>query len=139
MKILELRMLPENERPVKAFADIELEDGTVIREFRVIQEPKRLPMVGNPQISWKDPQDGRIKYKVAHIATAHRIKLIPLAFGRVEKGLRRDTHVGGGRRAGGVGLGQQVAPEVVRCMRAGKQAADADDGDGVHANQPVTV
>ena len=64
MRLLELRLLPDSDRPVKAFADIELADGTVIREFRVIQEPKRLPTVGNPQISWKDPQDGRIKYKV---------------------------------------------------------------------------
>jgi hypothetical protein len=64
MKLLELRLLPERTHPVKAFADIELDDGTIIREFRVVQEPKRLPTVGNPQISWKDPADGRIKYKV---------------------------------------------------------------------------
>jgi hypothetical protein len=64
MRLLELRLLPDRDHPVKAFADIELDDGTIIREFRVVQEPKRLPTVGNPQISWKDPADGRIKYKV---------------------------------------------------------------------------
>ena len=64
MRLLELRLMTESDRPVKAFADVELDDGTVVREFRVIQEPKRLPTVGNPQISWKDPTDGRIKYKV---------------------------------------------------------------------------
>lgn len=64
MKLLELRLLPQSDRPVKAFADIELDDGTIVREFRVIQQPKTLPTVGNPQISWKDPADGRIKYKV---------------------------------------------------------------------------
>jgi DNA-binding cell septation regulator SpoVG len=56
--------MPNSDRPVKAFADVELEDGTVVRDFRVIQEPRRLPVVGNPQVSWKDPADGKIKYKI---------------------------------------------------------------------------
>ncbi len=64
MKILEMRLLPESDRPVKAFADIELDDGTVVREFRIVKEANKRPSVACPQVSWRDPKDGRIKYTV---------------------------------------------------------------------------
>jgi hypothetical protein len=64
MKLLELRLLPESNRPVKAFADVQLNDGTVIREFRVVKEPNKRPSVACPQVAWKDPRDGRLKYTV---------------------------------------------------------------------------
>jgi DNA-binding cell septation regulator SpoVG len=63
MKLLELHALP-GDRKVRAFATVELDNGIVIRDFRIIQEPRRLPMVANPQVSWRDPADGQLKYKV---------------------------------------------------------------------------
>jgi DNA-binding cell septation regulator SpoVG len=64
MKLLELRVLP-GDRKVKAFATVELDNGIVIRDFRVIeQEPRRLPVIGPPQVSWRDPADNQLKFKI---------------------------------------------------------------------------
>jgi DNA-binding cell septation regulator SpoVG len=63
VKVLEIRKKSENGKPLKAFADIELDGGIVIREFRVIQEANKRPWVACPQISWKDPVTGQIKYQ----------------------------------------------------------------------------
>ena len=43
MRILEIRKKLENGKALKGFVDLELDNGTVIREFRVIQEPNRRP------------------------------------------------------------------------------------------------
>ena len=64
MKLLQLRLKPHCDRPLKAFADVELDDGTVIRELRVVKEASKRPLVALPQVSWKDPKDGRMKYTV---------------------------------------------------------------------------
>ncbi len=63
MRVLDLRKKSENGKALKAFADIELESGIVIREFRIIQEQGKRPWIACPQISWKDPDSGQIKYK----------------------------------------------------------------------------
>ena len=63
MRVLEIRKKSENGKSLKAFADLELDSGIVIREFRVIQEPNKRPWVACPQLSWKDPESGQIKYK----------------------------------------------------------------------------
>ncbi len=63
MRVLELRRKPENGKPLKAFADVEIQSGIVIREFRIIQESNKRPWVACPQLSWKDPDSGQIKYK----------------------------------------------------------------------------
>ncbi len=62
MRVLDLRLKPSNGKPLKAFADVELDNGMIIREFRIIQEPGKHPVVATPQTSWKDPRDDRIKY-----------------------------------------------------------------------------
>lgn len=63
MKLIELRNRKSNDMPLKAFADMQLSDGTVIRDFRISQETGRRPCVVCPQLSWKDPQTDKIKYK----------------------------------------------------------------------------
>ena len=63
MRILEIRKKLENGKSLKGFVDVELDNGIIIREFRVIQEPNRRPWVAYPQLSWKDPGSGQIKYK----------------------------------------------------------------------------
>jgi hypothetical protein len=63
MKLIELRNRPENGKPLKGFADLELDNGVIVREFRILQDPNKRPWVACPQISWKDPQSGEIKYK----------------------------------------------------------------------------
>lgn len=55
MKILKIELRPENGRPLKAFADVELPDGTVIRAFRIVQEPGKRAAVHCPQTSVKEP------------------------------------------------------------------------------------
>jgi len=63
VRVLELRKKSENGKALKAFADIELENGIVVRELRIIQDQGKRPWVACPQISWKDPQDNQVKYK----------------------------------------------------------------------------
>lgn len=64
MRVLDLRLKPSNGKPVKAFADIELDDGTIIKDFRVVQkQADHRPFVMCPQNSWKDPSTGEIKFK----------------------------------------------------------------------------
>lgn len=63
MKVLELR-LTNGEKPTKAFADLELENGLIIKDVKVIQQPGQRAWVALPQMSWKDPSDGQIKYRV---------------------------------------------------------------------------
>ena len=63
MKVVEVRVKFNNGKPLKAFADVELDNGIVIKEFRVIQrQSDHRPFVVSPQISWKDPGTGEIKY-----------------------------------------------------------------------------
>ena len=62
MRVIDLRLKPPNGKSLRGFADVELDDGMVIREFRIIQEPGKHPVVACPQASWKDPKDGQIKY-----------------------------------------------------------------------------
>ena len=61
--MLELRKKAENGKALKGFADIELDGGTIVRELRIIQEQGKRPWIACPQISWKDPDSGQIKYK----------------------------------------------------------------------------
>jgi DNA-binding cell septation regulator SpoVG len=62
LRLLEIRKKPENGKSLKAFADIELDNGIIIREFRIIQEPNKRPWVACPQLSWRDPDSGQIRY-----------------------------------------------------------------------------
>jgi len=61
IKILEIRPVPGN-RPLKAFADLQI-GNWIVREWRIIKENGKRPWVAPPQISWKDPISGEIKYK----------------------------------------------------------------------------
>jgi len=61
VEVLGIRLL-NGDRPLRAFADIRLEDSIVIREFRVIKENGKRLRVASPQLSWKGP-DGQIQYK----------------------------------------------------------------------------
>ena len=63
MRVLEVRLKSINEKPLKGFADVELDSGIILREFRIIHEPNKRPWVACPQLSWKAPKTGQIKYK----------------------------------------------------------------------------
>lgn len=61
VKIIELRLVPGG-RPLKAFADIQVGDW-IVHDFRVIKQNGQRAFVSSPQVSWKDPETGTIKYK----------------------------------------------------------------------------
>jgi DNA-binding cell septation regulator SpoVG len=63
MRVLELRQKAENGKPLRAFVDIELDGGVVVRELRILQEPNSRPWVACPQLSWRDPGTGQVRYK----------------------------------------------------------------------------
>ena len=60
IRIIDIRLI-DNGKPLKAFADIEV-NGIEIRNFRIVQEPKRKAYVVSPQTSWRG-QGGIIQYK----------------------------------------------------------------------------
>lgn len=61
IEIHEIRLL-NGDRPLKAFADIQVGDW-VINDFRIVQQNNQRAFVSPPQVSWKDPKSGQIKYK----------------------------------------------------------------------------
>lgn len=61
MKVVELRLLA-GERSLKAFADIQVDDW-IIHDFRIIKQKNQRAFVNSPQVSWRDPATGEIKYK----------------------------------------------------------------------------
>ena len=61
MKIIEIRLLP-GDRPLKAFCEIKVNDW-IIHDFRVIKQNGQRIFVSPPQVSWKDPRTGEIRYK----------------------------------------------------------------------------
>ena len=61
IKIAKIR-LQNNDKPLKAFADIQLENGWIIKDFRVIQQPGQKAYVVAPQASWRN-REGSINFK----------------------------------------------------------------------------
>ncbi len=61
IKVLNVRFLPPG-KPLRAFADIRIDDW-VIYDFRITKQNGQRAFVGSPQVSWKDPETGQIKYK----------------------------------------------------------------------------
>jgi hypothetical protein len=55
IKILNLQLRPDDGRPLRAFVDVELPGGTIIRSLRVIQETGKRPVIQCPQASIKEP------------------------------------------------------------------------------------
>jgi len=59
--IIEMRLL-YGDRPLRAFCDVKVNDW-VICDFRVIKQNGQRAFVSPPQVSWKDPETGQIRYK----------------------------------------------------------------------------
>ena len=74
IKVIEIRPLSDR-RPLKAFVDIEVGDW-VIHDFRIIKQNGQKAFVSPPQVSWKDPTTGEIKYKgVLTIPPEHKQRI----------------------------------------------------------------
>jgi DNA-binding cell septation regulator SpoVG len=61
IRIIEIRFISDG-RPLRAFVDIKVGD-CVIHDFRIIKQNGQKAFVNPPQVSWKDPVTGEIKYK----------------------------------------------------------------------------
>jgi hypothetical protein len=61
IKVIELRFMNSG-KALRAFADIQI-GNWIIRDFRIIKNNGTRAFVSPPQISWKDPESGEIKYK----------------------------------------------------------------------------
>jgi DNA-binding cell septation regulator SpoVG len=61
IEVLKIRLLPSG-RSLRAFVDIRF-DTWVIYDFRIIKYDDQKAFVSPPQVSWKDPETGQIKYK----------------------------------------------------------------------------
>jgi DNA-binding cell septation regulator SpoVG len=61
IKVIEIRLLP-GDRSLKAFCDVRV-DNWIIYDFRITQQSGQRLSVLPPQVSWKDPQTGAIRFK----------------------------------------------------------------------------
>jgi len=61
IKIIQIRLLNDG-RSLKAFVDVQIGDW-IIHDFRVIKQDSQRAFVSPPQVSWKDPETGQIKFK----------------------------------------------------------------------------
>jgi DNA-binding cell septation regulator SpoVG len=61
VEVVELRLLNDG-RPLKAFCDVKI-DGWIIHDFRILKKDGQRAFVSPPQVSWKDPESGEIRYK----------------------------------------------------------------------------
>ena len=57
----QMRLL-NDDKPLKAFCDVQV-NGWLIRDWRIIQQEGQRVYVMPPQVSWRDPDSGEIKYK----------------------------------------------------------------------------
>ena len=61
IKIIQIRLLNDG-RSLKAFVDVQIGDW-IIHDFRIIKQNGQRAFVSPPQVSWKDPQTGSIRFK----------------------------------------------------------------------------
>ncbi len=61
IRVIQIRHL-SNGRPLKGFADIQLNDW-IVRDFRIVGHNGQRLSVLPPQTSWKDPKTGEIRFK----------------------------------------------------------------------------
>jgi len=61
IQVIKIRLLP-GERPLKAFCDVKVNDW-LVHDFRIVKQDGQRAFVSPPQVSWKDPETGEIKYK----------------------------------------------------------------------------
>ncbi len=61
IKVLNVRFLPHG-KSLRAFVDILIGDW-IIYDFRITKQNGQRAFVGPPQVSWKDPETGQIRYK----------------------------------------------------------------------------
>ena len=61
IQVIEIRLLA-GERPLKAFCDVKVNDW-LVHDFRIVKQDGQRAFVSPPQVSWKDPETGEIKYK----------------------------------------------------------------------------
>lgn len=61
IKVSEIKFL-NNGGNLRAFVSVQLDEWT-IHDFRIVKKDGERAWVSSPQLSWKDHQDGQIKYK----------------------------------------------------------------------------
>lgn len=61
VRVVQMRLLNDG-KPLKAFADVRVGEW-LIRDWRIIQANGNRAYVSPPQISWRDPGTGEIRYK----------------------------------------------------------------------------
>lgn len=61
IKVLTIKLMPP-ERPLKAFIDVRIGDW-IIHDFRIVKQNGQKASVLPPQVSWRDPETGAIRFK----------------------------------------------------------------------------
>ena len=61
VEVIEMRLM-SGDKPLKAFCDVQIGTWTV-RDFRIVKQNGQKAIVSYPQVNWKDPESGEIKYQ----------------------------------------------------------------------------
>lgn len=61
IEILEMRLL-SGDKPLRAFADIQIDDWLTIRDWRIVKRQGKAPQVIAPETTWKNAE-GEIQHK----------------------------------------------------------------------------
>lgn len=77
IEVLKVRLLPPG-RSLRAFCDVKV-DEWIIYDFRIIKQDGQRAFVSSPQVSWKDPETGEIKYKSILTIPAEQKQRIDIA------------------------------------------------------------
>lgn len=61
IRIIEIRLV-NGDKPLKAFVDVQIGDW-IIHDFRIVKQNNQRASVLSPQVSWKDPETGTIRFR----------------------------------------------------------------------------
>lgn len=95
VEVIAIRIL-NNGRPLWAFTDVRVDDW-IIHDFRIIQQGGQRAVVSSPQVSWKDPDTGEIRFKSILIIPPEQKQRIDVAIlhayqEEMEKASNADRH-----------------------------------------------
>jgi len=75
--VIEIRFL-DGDRPLKAFVDIQVGDW-IIHDLRIVKQNCQRASVLPPQVSWKDPATGAIRFRGVFTIPSEQKQLIDVA------------------------------------------------------------
>lgn len=92
VKVLEIRLI-QKDKPLKAFADVSIFDGFIIRDFRITKQNGHQISVESPQTSWIDRRTKQLKFKSILVIPSEERQSFEIAIlSAYQKKLEKESH-----------------------------------------------